>query len=70
MRDTRPAKRKKKVMTVGIQTRAMTEAQRIEDKAQRNLGDNQKGVQVANPTPGQAALDPTMNPTVESSAQK
>ena len=50
---------------VGVQTRAMTEAQRIEDKDQRNLGDNQEGVQGTNPTPGQAALDPTMNPRVE-----
>ena len=50
---------------VGVQTRAMTEAQCMEDGAQRDMGTNQEGVQGANPTPGQAAFDPTMNPTVD-----
>ena len=50
---------------VGIQTRAMTEAQRTEGKVQRAMDNNQEGAQGANPTTGQAALDPTMNPTVE-----
>ena len=50
---------------VGIQTRAMTEAQRTESELQRAIDNNQEGAQGANPTTGQAALDPTMNPTVE-----
>ena len=50
---------------VGIQTRAMTEAQCMEAGPQRDMGANQEGVQGTNPTPGQAALDPTMNPTVD-----
>ena len=50
---------------VGIQTRAMTEAQCTEGEVQRAMDNNQEGVQGANPTTGQAALDPTMNPTVE-----
>ena len=50
---------------VGIQTRAMTEAQRMEDGAQRELGNNQEQVQGANPTTGQEALNPAMNPTVD-----
>ena len=50
---------------VGVQTRAMTEAQCMEGEVQRAMDNNQEGVQGANPTPGQAALDPTMNPTVE-----
>ena len=50
---------------VGIQTRAMTEAQRMESEVQRAIDNNQEGAQGANPTTGQAALDPTMNPTVE-----
>ena len=50
---------------VGVQTRAMTEAERMEDGAQRDMGTNQEGVQGTNPTPGQAALDPAMNPTVD-----
>ena len=41
---------------VGIQTRAITEAQCMEDGAQRDMGTNQEGVQGPNPTPGQAAL--------------
>ena len=62
-------KKIKKVMTtentVGIQTRAMMEAQCMENEAQRDMDNNQEGAQGENPTPGQAALDPTMNPTVE-----
>ena len=50
---------------VGIQTRATTEAQHMEGEVQRAMDNNQEGVQGANPTIGQAALDPTMNPTVE-----
>ena len=50
---------------VGIQTRAMTEAQCTEGEVQRAMDNNQEGAQGANPTTGQAALDPTMNPTVE-----
>ena len=50
---------------VGIQTRAMTEAQRTEDGAQRELGNNQERVQGANPTMGQETLIPAMNPTVD-----
>ena len=46
---------------VGIQTRAMTEAQHMEGEVQRAMDNNQE----ANPTTGQAALDPTMSPTVE-----
>ena len=49
---------------VGMQTRAMTEAQCMEDGAQRDIGTNQEGVQGTNPTPGQATLDTAMNPTV------
>ena len=63
------ATRKKEVMTtenvIGVQTRAMTEAQSMEDGAQRDMGTNQEGVQGTNPTPGQAALDPAMNPTLD-----
>ena len=75
MRDTRPIRyrefsnKEKEVMTteniVGIQTRAMTEAQHMEDVAQRDTNTNQEGVQGTNPTPGKAALDPAMNPTVD-----
>ena len=50
---------------VGIQTRAMTEAQHMENEAQRDMDNNQEGAQGENPTPGQAALDPTMNTRVE-----
>ena len=62
-------KKKKKVMTtedaVGVQTRAMMEAQHMEKEAQRDMDNNQEGTQGNNPTQGQAALDPTMNPRVE-----
>ena len=50
---------------VGVQTRAMVEAQYTEGEAQRIMENDQDGVQGANPTPEQGALDPTMNPTVE-----
>ena len=50
---------------VGVQTRAMTEAQCTEGEVQRAMDNNQEEAQGANPTTGQAALDPTMNPTVE-----
>ena len=50
---------------VGVQTIAMAEAQCTEGEAQRIMENNQEGVQGANSTPEQAALDPTMNPTVE-----
>ena len=50
---------------VGIQTRAMTEAQCMEGEVQITMDKSQEGVQGANPTPGHAALDLTMNPTVE-----
>ena len=50
---------------VGIQTRAMTEAQRTEDGAQRELDNNQEQAQGANPTTGQETLNPAMNPTVD-----
>ena len=50
---------------VGIQTRAMTEAQHMEDGAQRALDNNQERVQGANPTTGQETLSPAMNPTVD-----
>ena len=56
---------------VGIQTRAMTEAQCMEDGAQIELDNNQEQVQGANPTAatGQETLNPgiqnpAMNPTV------
>ena len=51
--------------SVGIQTRAMAEAQHTEGEVQRETESNQEGVQGANTTQGQTALDPTMNPTVE-----
>ena len=51
--------------SVGIQTRAMAEAQRTEGEVQRETESIQEGVQGANTTQGQTALDPTMNPTVE-----
>ena len=50
---------------VGIQTRAMTETQCTEGEVQRTMDNNQEGVQGVNRTTGQAALDPTMNPTIE-----
>ena len=50
---------------VGIQIRAMAETQCSEGEMQRAMDNNQEGVQGANPTPGQAPVDPTMNPTVE-----
>ena len=57
---------------IGIQTRAMTEAQRIEDGAQRQLVNNPEQVQGAKPVAatGQGTLNPDapnppMNPTVD-----
>ena len=56
----------------GVQTRAITEAQHMEDGAQRELGNNQEQVQGANLTAaaGQETLNPgiqnpAMNPTVD-----
>ena len=46
---------------VGIQTRAMTEAQCMEDGAQRELDNNQERVRGTNPTTGQETLNPAMN---------
>ena len=43
--------------TVGVQTRSMTEAQRIEEEATREL--------IRNPEQRQGAQNPTMNPTVD-----
>ena len=57
---------------IGIQTRAMTEAQHMEDGAQRQLGNNPDRVQDANPvaatgqgTANPDTQDPAMNPTVD-----
>ena len=46
--------------SIGIQTRAMTEAQCIEDGAQRQLGNNPEQVQGANPVAatGQRTANP------------
>ena len=49
---------------VGIQTRAMTEAQRTENEAQQNAANNQEGQGTVQGT-GEIAHDPTMNPVVE-----
>ena len=56
---------------MGIQTRAMTEAQCMEDGARRELANNQEQVQGTNPvaamgqqTLNPGAQDPAMNPTV------
>ena len=57
---------------VRVQTRAMTEAQRMEDGAQRQLGNNPERVQGTNPVTatGQGTANPdvqhpAMNPTVD-----
>ena len=50
---------------VGIQTRAMTGAQCKEGEVQIAMDNNREGVQGMNPTPGQAAFNPAMNPVVE-----
>ena len=51
--------------TVGIQTRAMTEAQRMENEAQQIMDNNQEGGQRAAQETGEIAQDPAMNPVVE-----
>ena len=48
---------------VGIQTRAMTEAQRTENEAQQNAANNQEGGQGT--VQGEIARDPAINPVVE-----
>ena len=50
---------------VGVQTRAMTEAQRIEGEVQRAMDNNQEGCQRAVQNTGEIAQDPAMNPVVE-----
>ena len=50
---------------VGIQTRAMTEAQRTENEAQQNAENNQEEGQRAVQGTGEIAHDPAMNPVVE-----
>ena len=49
---------------VGIQTRAMTEAQRMENEAQEIIDNNQEEGRAAQDT-GEIAQDPEMNPVVE-----
>ena len=58
--------------SVGIQTRAMTEAQHMDDGAQRQLVNNPEQVQGTNPeaatgqrTPNPDTQNPAMNPTVD-----
>ena len=58
---------------VGVQTRAMTEAQCMEDGAQRQLGINPEWVQGTNPVAatGQGTTDPdTQNPVMNSTVDK
>ena len=50
---------------VGIQTRAMTEAQHIEGEVQRAMDNNQEGGQGAVQNTGEIARDPATNPVVE-----
>ena len=50
---------------VGIQTRAMTEAQRTENEAQQIMDNNQEGGQRAAQDTGEIAQNPAMNPMVE-----
>ena len=50
---------------VGIQTRAMTEAQRTENEAQQIIDNNQEEGQRAAQDTGETAQDPSMNPIVE-----
>ena len=50
---------------VGIQTRAMTEAQHTENKAQQNAASNQEEGQRTVQGTGEIAHDPAMNPVVE-----
>ena len=51
--------------TVGIQTRAMTEAQHMENEAQQTADNNQEEGQRAVQDTGEIAQDPAMNPVVE-----
>ena len=50
---------------VGIQTRAMTEAQCMENEAQQNAVSNQEEGQTTAQGTGEIARDPAMNPVVE-----
>ena len=57
---------------LGVQTRAMTEAQHVDEEAQRHLDNNPEQVQGENSaaitghgTPNPGPINPTMNPTVE-----
>ena len=50
---------------VGIQTRATTEAQCMENEAQQNTDNNQEEGQRAVQGTGETAHDPAMNPVVE-----
>ena len=50
---------------VGVQTRAMTEAQCTGNEAQQIIDNNQEEGQRAAPDTGETAQDPTMNPIVE-----
>ena len=50
---------------VGIQTRAMTEAQHMENEVQQIVDSNQEGGQRAFQDTGEIARDPAMNPVVE-----
>ena len=49
---------------VGIQTRAMTEAQHTENKAQQNAVSNQEEGQRTVQGTGEIASNPAMNPVV------
>ena len=51
--------------TVGIQTRAMTEAQCTKNEAQWIVDNNQEGCQRVAQDTGEIIRDPTMNPVVE-----
>ena len=51
--------------TVGIQTRAMTEAQHTGNEAQQIVDNNQEEGQRAAPGTGENAQNPAMNPIVE-----
>ena len=50
---------------VGIQTRAMTEAQHMENKAQQNMASNKEEGQRTVQGTGEIARDPALNPVVE-----
>ena len=50
---------------VGIQTRALTEAQCMENEAQQIVDNNQEGGQRAVQDTGEIAQDPAMNPVIE-----